>query len=157
MDLQLTPPQIHRRNWAERAIQTGKAHLIAGLVGINPNFPLHLWCRSIPQCEQTLNMMRPTHITLEHYRCFDIWCPDTRRVRQGETARFFSHDHVLPGLSPHENITLSIHELISALRYPHPASPTATFGKEQTQALIQLARIMNLALPVKPPTSQQSS
>ena len=39
MNLQLTPPQMHRQNWAERAIQTGKAHLIAGLVGINPNFP----------------------------------------------------------------------------------------------------------------------
>ena len=62
MDLQLTPPQMHRRNWAERAIQTGKAHLIAGLVGINPKFLLHLWCRLIPQCKKTLNMMRPTHI-----------------------------------------------------------------------------------------------
>ena len=92
----------------------------------------------------------------EHYRCFDIWCPDTRRVRQGETVRFPPHDHVLPGLSSHEIITRSIHELIAALRYPHPASPTATFGNEQTQALIQLARIMHLALPVKPPTTQQS-
>ena len=54
MELQLTPPQMHRRNWAERAIQTGKAHLIAVLAGINPNFPLHLWCILIPQCEQTL-------------------------------------------------------------------------------------------------------
>ena len=62
MELQLTPPQMHRRNWSERSIQTGKAHLIAGLVGINPKFPLHLWCRLIPQCEKTLNMMRPTHI-----------------------------------------------------------------------------------------------
>ena len=50
----------------------------------------------------------------DHYRCFDIWCPDTRRVRQGETVRFFSHNHVLPGLSPHEKITCSIHELIAA-------------------------------------------
>ena len=49
MELQLTPPQMHRRNWAERSIQTGKAHLIAGLVGINPKLPLHLWCRLIPQ------------------------------------------------------------------------------------------------------------
>ena len=62
MELQLTPPQMHRRNWAEQSIQTGKAHLIAGLVGTNPKFPLHLWCRLIPQCEKTLNMMRPTHI-----------------------------------------------------------------------------------------------
>ena len=62
MELQLTPPQMHRRNWAERSIQAGKSHLIAGLVGINPKFPLHLWCRLTPQCEKTLNMMRPNHI-----------------------------------------------------------------------------------------------
>ena len=62
MELQLTPPQMNRKNWAERYIQNGKAHLISGLVGINPKFPLHLWCRLIPQCEKTLNMMRPTHI-----------------------------------------------------------------------------------------------
>ena len=84
----------------------------------------------------------------EHYRCFDIWCPDTRRVCQGETFRFFPHDHVLQGLSPHENITHSIHELIAALQHPFPASPTAIFGNDQTQALIQLAKIMQLALPV---------
>ena len=53
MELQLTPPQMHIRNWAERSIQTGKDHLIAGLVGINPKLPLHLWCRLIPQCENT--------------------------------------------------------------------------------------------------------
>ena len=47
IELQLTPPQIHRRNWAERSIQTYKAHLIAGLVDINPKLPLHLWCRLI--------------------------------------------------------------------------------------------------------------
>ena len=52
IELQLTPPQMHRRNWAERSIHTGKAHLVAGLVGINPKFPLHLWCRLIPQCEK---------------------------------------------------------------------------------------------------------
>ena len=91
----------------------------------------------------------------EHYRCFDIWCSDTLQVRQGETVHFSPHDQVLPGLSPHEKITRSIHELIAALRYPHPASPTDTFGKEQMQALIQLARIIHLALPVKPPTSQK--
>ena len=61
MELQLAPPQMHRRNWPERSIQTGKA-LIAGLVGINPKFPLYLSFRLIPQCKKTLNMMRPTHI-----------------------------------------------------------------------------------------------
>ena len=77
-------------------------------------------------------------------------------MRQGETVRFFPHDHVLPGLSPHENITRSIHDLIADLKHPHPSSPTATFGNEQTQVLIQLARIMQLALPVQPAMTQRS-
>ena len=51
----------------------------------------------------------------EHYRSFDILCPDTCRVRHGETVRFFPHGHVLLGHSPHENVTRSIHELIAAL------------------------------------------
>ena len=89
----------------------------------------------------------------EHYRCFDIWCPNTRRFRQVETVRFFPHDHVLPGLSPHENITRSIHELIATLQHPHPASPTAKFGNDQTQALIQLSKIMHLDLPVPKPVT----
>ena len=62
MELQLATPQMYKRNWSERSIQTGKAHLITGLVGINPKFPLHLWCSLIPQCEKNLNMMRPTQI-----------------------------------------------------------------------------------------------
>ena len=171
---------MHRKNWAELYIQTGKAHLIAGLIGINPKFPLHLWCRLIPQCEKTLNMMRPTHInpkisantylqgthdfnrvplpppgiltvihetpdsresyaphclkgcyiggSPEHYCRFYIWCPDTRRVCQGETVHLFPHDHVLLCLSPHEHVTRSIHKMISALQHPHHALPTATFG-----------------------------
>jgi hypothetical protein len=40
---QLAPPHIHRRNNAERAIQTFKNHFIAGLFSVDPNFPLKLW------------------------------------------------------------------------------------------------------------------
>jgi hypothetical protein len=41
---QLVPPHIHRRNTAERAIRTCKAHFIAGLSTVDPHFPMHLWC-----------------------------------------------------------------------------------------------------------------
>ena len=37
---QLVPPHTHRRNVAERAIQTFKNHFKAGLASIDPNFPL---------------------------------------------------------------------------------------------------------------------
>ena len=38
---QLVPPYLHHTNAAERAIQTYKDHLIAGLSSCDPNFPLH--------------------------------------------------------------------------------------------------------------------
>ena len=40
---QLMPPHTHRRNLAERAIQTFKNHFKAGLASVNPNFPLSEW------------------------------------------------------------------------------------------------------------------
>ena len=53
---QLVPPRIHRRNAAERAIQTFKNHLIAGITSIHPDFPLHLWCRMIEHAETISNL-----------------------------------------------------------------------------------------------------
>jgi hypothetical protein len=42
IDYQLAPPHIHRRENAERAIQTFKNHFIAGLCSVDPNFTLKL-------------------------------------------------------------------------------------------------------------------
>ena len=59
---QLTPPHIHRRNAAERAIRTFKNHFISGLCSVDRNFPLHLWCRLLDQAELTLNMLRTSRL-----------------------------------------------------------------------------------------------
>ena len=53
---------MHRRNLAERAIQTFKSHFIAMLCGCDPTFPLHLWCRLLPQAELTLNLIRTSRL-----------------------------------------------------------------------------------------------
>jgi hypothetical protein len=57
-DLQLVPPDTHRRNLAERAIQTFKSHFIAILAGVDHSFPMNLWDRLLPQAELTLNLLR---------------------------------------------------------------------------------------------------
>ena len=57
---QLVPPFSHRRNAAERAIRTWKTHFITGLCSVDPNFPMHLWDRLIPQSVITLNLLRPS-------------------------------------------------------------------------------------------------
>ena len=60
--MQLDPPYIHRRNVAERAIQTFKHHFIAGLASASASFPLSLWYRLLQQATMTLNMLRTRNI-----------------------------------------------------------------------------------------------
>ena len=57
-NLQLVPPDTHRRNQAERAIQTFKSHFIAILAGVDESFPMSLWDRLVPQAVMTLNLLR---------------------------------------------------------------------------------------------------
>ena len=64
MTYQLVPPHNHRRNMAEKAIQTFKVHFLSILCGADKDFPLHLWDRLLPQAEHTLNMLRRSKVTL---------------------------------------------------------------------------------------------
>jgi hypothetical protein len=59
---QLAPPHIHRKNKAERAIQTFKNHFIAGICSVDPTFPLKLWEKLLPQATITLNLPRKSII-----------------------------------------------------------------------------------------------
>ena len=67
--LQLVPPYDHRTNPAERAIGTFKAHFIAGLASLPPQFPMHLWDRLIEHATITLNLLRASrlHPTISAY------------------------------------------------------------------------------------------
>ena len=73
IDYQLVPPNNHRRNIAERAIRTWKNHFVATLCTTNSKFPMHLWCRLIPQATMTLNMLRSCrhNIKLSAYEALD--------------------------------------------------------------------------------------
>ncbi len=60
--IQLVPPDNHRRNLAELAIQTFKNHFKAVLAGVNDNFPMRLWDRLLPQTILTLNLLRQSNV-----------------------------------------------------------------------------------------------
>ena len=53
------PPGQHRRNKAERCIETAKHHIIASLAGTDPSFPMKGIKHLMPQIELTLNLLRP--------------------------------------------------------------------------------------------------
>ena len=50
---QLVPPDMHRRNAAERTIRTFKAHFISMLTRVDGYFPSHLGDVLVPKAEMT--------------------------------------------------------------------------------------------------------
>ena len=55
-------PYSHRRNAAERVIQTFNNHSVAILSGVDVRFPMQLWCKLLPQTILTLNLMRQSNV-----------------------------------------------------------------------------------------------
>jgi hypothetical protein len=58
--VQLVPPDNHRRNLAERAIQTFKNHFKAIIAGVDDSF--WLWDKLPPQTILTLNLLRQSNV-----------------------------------------------------------------------------------------------
>jgi len=52
----------HRRNQAEKVIQTFKSHFIAILCGTDEEFPMTLWNRLLSQAEDTLYMLTQSKV-----------------------------------------------------------------------------------------------
>ena len=57
---QLVPPDDHRQKIAGK-IQMWKDHFLAVCSGVSANFPMHLWCRLIPQAEKQLLLLRQSN------------------------------------------------------------------------------------------------
>ena len=76
----------------------------------------------------------------DHYRCYDIYVPETRAVIQPDTVKFFPHNSKIPFRSSTENGTTAETELIHTLRNPAPAAPYSHIGDAQVQALEQIAK-----------------
>jgi hypothetical protein len=64
MTHELVPPDYHRRNIAERAIQTFKNHFVSILSGVDDKFPLFLWCHLIQPAKFTVNLLRQLNVAL---------------------------------------------------------------------------------------------
>jgi hypothetical protein len=57
MTFQLVPPRCHMHTAAERAIRSFKEHFVAGLTSVDPDFPMQIWYRLLPQADITLNLL----------------------------------------------------------------------------------------------------
>jgi hypothetical protein len=59
---QLVPPDMHRRNTAERMIRHFKNHFLSILAGVDAMFPPYLWDLLLPQAKLTVNLLRQATI-----------------------------------------------------------------------------------------------
>lgn len=59
--LELVPPYCHRWNVAEVQIKNFKAHIISILAGSEPDFPINLWDKLLPQTKLTFNLLRQSN------------------------------------------------------------------------------------------------
>ena len=57
------PPEEHRRNVVQRAIQTAKNHFIRVLAGVHDTFPMHLWCCLLWPTEWQLGLLHQSNVT----------------------------------------------------------------------------------------------
>jgi hypothetical protein len=74
--------ECHRRNQAERAIQTFKLHFILILAGVNDKFPLSLWCHLLKPTKLTLNLLRQSKVAPKNI----LICPRPRPPQLHEKA-----------------------------------------------------------------------
>ena len=62
MTYQLVPTYDHRRNLAEKEIQTCKDHFIGVMIETAESFPVHLWFQTIPQAERQLLLLQQSNM-----------------------------------------------------------------------------------------------
>ena len=53
-----TPPDMYRKNPAERALQTYKSCIKSTIASLTPTFPISLWCKLLPQINLSVNIFR---------------------------------------------------------------------------------------------------
>ena len=63
MQIELVPPDTHRRNSAEAAIRNFKAHFLSVLAGTAQDFPPSLWDRLLPQAKIKINLLHQSNVT----------------------------------------------------------------------------------------------
>ena len=59
---QICLPNGHRKNQAEKAIETQKCLFLSGISGVDTSFTMRLWCRLLSQATQTLKFLHKYRI-----------------------------------------------------------------------------------------------
>eukprot|EP00804_Cyclotella_cryptica_P014428 CCRYP_004767-RA/>CCRYP_004767-RA protein AED:0.25 eAED:0.28 QI:0/0/0/1/1/1/3/0/487 len=120
MTYQLVPPDDHRRNVAEKAIQTW-----------NDNSTSYTYAQ---HCSRGWII----GTSVEHYRCWKVWAPTTHSTRISATV-FFKHKYLTnPSVSPTDALIAAAANLAHVIKHNAKAQHVGAKNLQDLQRLQQL-------------------
>jgi hypothetical protein len=128
---QLVLPNVHRRNAAERSIQTLKNHLVAGFCSLDENFPMYLWDKLLQHALLALNLLRGSRIN-----------PNLSAYAQLST---------IPMASSADTILACLEQIVVCLQTPAAGSPLAPLDNTHAAALDNIRRLIVASTVNTPP------
>ena len=184
LEYEIMPPSNHRRNPAERAIQTFKAHFIAIINGLDRDFPEGGWDLLLPQVNMTLNMLRPCGVNEAHsaysymYGTYDfnahplapLGCRAIVHERSigngGKRPSWGNHGKIGYYIGPALNSyrvwrfyvpeTKGIHETDTAEFFPHYPFPTMSTASQIAEQLDSIKALLEEPIPTHTDISEDT-
>ena len=80
---------------------------------------------------------------MEHYRCFKVYFPKTRTVRQVDTVKFIEGEISLPVVTVNEFLKQAAGDIVDILKHPHSNTiPSLQEGEPTNKALTNLVELL---------------
>ena len=80
---------------------------------------------------------------LEHYRNFTCCVPQSNSTITTDTVKIFPHHNISPEVSQQDYLQQAILDILTILQTQQKTNlPTNQFGEEQSEALVQIAKIL---------------
>ena len=85
--------------------------------------------------------------SMDHYRCFKCYIPETGAERDADTVEFFPQQVPFPQVTNETYLRQAASDLIAILQSPKSPIPSLTYGDTATNAFVEIATILKRITP----------
>lgn len=80
---------------------------------------------------------------MDHYRCYQVYVPETNGVRISATVNFFPHHVQMPRTSSEDRLAVTFEDLSTILKNPYANTPSLQQGSPTNDAIRKLSEIFH--------------
>ena len=85
--------------------------------------------------------------SMQHYRCFKCFVPETGGTRDADTVEFFPQQIPFPNTTPETYLQQTAADMLSILSEPKSNIPSLKYGNKYTNAFIDIAKMLKNITP----------